>query len=282
MAISEPVWDQTPVKHDHSNFDETADEHWLLHLIDQLSTVVWVGMWLTTILFSAIVYWAASHYLDGHGLVCTMHREMESPVSFPTALYFSCVTTTTLGYGDFAPEGISRVLAILQAFLGMTVVGAVISKVLTHHQGQTIAETNRIAVAERSANVFTALNEQLVEFQKISRPKDDGHDESGHERLVRRWVNAELRFNNLLETIERLLQKQEIPPSTKTKILKALGNTVQEFAAASKACRCSVDSSTSISHLLSICKSTDLHTEPPKNHSVEEILECLNSIDRDV
>lgn len=49
----------------------------------------------------------------------------------------------------------------------MTVVGAVISKVLTRHQGQKIAETNLIAIADRTATVFTALDEQLVEFQEI-------------------------------------------------------------------------------------------------------------------
>ena len=266
------------MRHKHSSFDGNVDEPWLLHLVDQLPTKLWVGLWLVTILLSAIVYWAASSYLDGHGLVCTIHREMESPVSFPTALYFSCVTTTTLGYGDFAPEGISRVFAILQAFLGMTVVGAVISKVLTRHQSQTIAETNRIAVAERSASVFAALNQQLVEFQEISRSKDrDDHDEAGHDRLIRRWVNAELRFNYLLETIQRLLSKREIALATKTKILTALGNTVAEFGAASIACNFPVDSSTSISNLMNICESSDTGAKLPKNPGIDDIAKCLNS-----
>ena len=35
-----------------------------------------------------------------------------------TALYFSVVTFTTLGYGDLAPIGIARALAALEAFLG--------------------------------------------------------------------------------------------------------------------------------------------------------------------
>ena len=268
------------MKHQHLKFEKHADEHWLLHLIDQLSTTLWVGLWLTTILISALVYWSASHYLEGHGLVCTMHREMEAPVSFLTALYFSCVTTTTLGYGDFAPEGISRILAILQSFLGMAVVGAVISKVLTRHQGQTIAETNRIAVAERSASVFAALNQQLVEFQMIGGAKEhDDRNAAGDEKLVRRWVNAELRFNFLLGTIQQLLGKREVDPATKTKILKALVNTVTEFDAASQLCGFTADSSTSISQLLNICKSTGPETAFPENHSLGEIVKSLSSIE---
>ena len=259
--------------------DTTAGEHWLLHLIDQLSTSRWVGLWLITIMLSALFYWAASQHLDGHGLVWTMQRKIGEPVSFPTALYFSCVTTTTLGYGDIAPEGMSRLIAIFQAFLGMAVVGAVISKVLTRHQAQTIAETNSIAIAERSASMFGALNEQLVEFQKISRSKEyDDQDEAERDRLVRRWVNAELRFNFLLETIQQLIQKREIAPATKTKILKALSNTVAEFGAASKACEFSVDSSTSISKLASICESAGSRAALPENSSIDDIINCLNSV----
>ena len=264
----------------HSNSEKHADEHWLLHLIDQLSTQLWVGLWLLTILLSAIVYWVTSNYMDGHGLVYTMHREIEESVSFATALYFSCVTTTTLGYGDFAPEGISRVFAILQAFLGMAVVGAVISKILTRHQGQTIIETNRIAVAERSASVFTALNEQLVEFQEICRSKrHDDHDNAGHASLTRRWANAELRFNYLLETIQNLLSKREIDQSTKTKILKALGNTVAEFGSVSNVCDFSVEPSNTVSLLLSICESVGEPDDLPKEHSIDGVLEYLNSIE---
>ena len=264
----------------HLNFDETVNEHWLLHLLDQLSTKLWVTLWLLITLLSALAYWIASSHCDGHGLVCTMHQEMDAPVSFPTALYFSCVTTTTLGYGDFAPEGMSRELAIFQAFLGMAVVGAVISNILTHHQGQTIAETNMITVAERSASVFTVLNEQLIEFQEIGRSKEnDDHDEAGQARLSRRWENAELRFGYLLKTIQQLLRKPEIDPATKTQILKALRNTVVEFGATVKVCEFSVDSSKSISQLLSVCQCTGTRSDTARDHSVQEILECLNSID---
>ena len=267
------------MKHKHSN-DRHAEEPWLLHLIDQLSTAVWVGLWMATILLSAIAYWATSSYMEGHGLACTMHREMEAPVSFPTALYFSCVTTTTLGYGDFAPEGISRVIAIFQAFLGMAVVGAVISKILTRHQGQTIVETNSIAVAEQSANVFASLNQQLVEFQEIGRSYGQVDlDKAEQAKLVRRWANAELRFNFLLDTIQPLLRKPEIDSATKEKFLQALGNTVAEFGTVRKMRKFSADSTASTSQLQSICECSVLQSELPENRSIEEIRKWLSSID---
>ncbi len=42
---------------------------------------------------------------------------------FGDCLYYSVVTFTTLGYGDFQPFGAARVMAALQAFLGYIVLG---------------------------------------------------------------------------------------------------------------------------------------------------------------
>jgi len=47
-------------------------------------------------------------------------------VDFPTALYFSVVTWTTLGYGDFAPPPSIRLLAGAQAVLGMMYFGLLV------------------------------------------------------------------------------------------------------------------------------------------------------------
>lgn len=43
---------------------------------------------------------------------------LENLLNFLTALYFSVVTFTTLGYGDLVPVGASRALAAIEAFMG--------------------------------------------------------------------------------------------------------------------------------------------------------------------
>ena len=48
-------------------------------------------------------------------------------IDFLTALYFSIVTLTTLGYGDFAPAESLRLMAALQAILGYLYLGTVVA-----------------------------------------------------------------------------------------------------------------------------------------------------------
>ena len=261
---------------DHFQTDHT-DEHWLLHLVDQLSLTRWLSLWIGSNFVSAAFYCVASKYFAAHGIVCTTHDGLETPISFWTALYFSSVTTSTLGYGDYAPVGVSRIVATVQAFLGMIIIGAIISKMLTRHQEQVIADTNLMALSERSASVLTALNSQLVEFQQIihSREHED-HNEESRRRLLRRWENAELRFNYTLEKIHELLRKRDVGASTKAKVLRALRNTVTEFALASELQELSVDLDHSKSLLLGIVKCPEVRAGMSDEESISEIISCLN------
>ncbi len=47
--------------------------------------------------------------------------------SYAKCVYFSFVTFTTLGYGDFQPRGFGRVMVCLQAFIGYLVLGVLAS-----------------------------------------------------------------------------------------------------------------------------------------------------------
>jgi hypothetical protein len=54
-------------------------------------------------------------------------------------LYFSAVTFTTLGYGDCAPEGVTRAFAAFEALLSYVFVGVVVGLIANlerdHHAG---------------------------------------------------------------------------------------------------------------------------------------------------
>ena len=50
----------------------------------------------------------------------------KEPVSFSTAIYFSVVTWTTLGYGDLRPLEELRILAAIEAALGYLYLGLIV------------------------------------------------------------------------------------------------------------------------------------------------------------
>lgn len=64
---------------------------------------------------------------SGIGLLDNTSDDQHVVHSFPIALYYSVVTFTTLGYGDFYPMGIGRVLAAAEAAIGYLVLGVIAS-----------------------------------------------------------------------------------------------------------------------------------------------------------
>jgi tetratricopeptide (TPR) repeat protein len=65
---------------------------------------------IAIILISAALYSIFGGIIEG---------SMVSTTSLVEALYFSVVTFTTLGYGDITPVGLSRLVAMIEAFSGM-------------------------------------------------------------------------------------------------------------------------------------------------------------------
>ena len=67
---------------------------------------------LNIIIFSIIYYMYGVEGVDDKGKIITIENDMW------TSLYFSIVTWTTLGYGDFKPTVDLRLVAALEALLG--------------------------------------------------------------------------------------------------------------------------------------------------------------------
>jgi potassium channel LctB len=55
----------------------------------------------------------------------------DTKITFEDALYFSTATLTTVGYGDISALGINRLVASIEAFIGMTINIALIGYVLS-------------------------------------------------------------------------------------------------------------------------------------------------------
>lgn len=77
-----------------------------------------IGASIFTILFSSFLYpfWGIQYSSSKIIHYSTMENEVFGTAL--TSLYFSIVTFTTLGYGDFQPIGLSRIIASLESFIG--------------------------------------------------------------------------------------------------------------------------------------------------------------------
>lgn len=71
------------------------------------------------IFFSAFFYYFFGLRFGGEFQVFSMDQTLQQNINFfLECLYYSVVTFTTLGYGDFIPIGFSRLIAALEAFTG--------------------------------------------------------------------------------------------------------------------------------------------------------------------
>ena len=78
-----------------------------------------IGLSIAIIFICAIIYTFTGLSYNGTVLAASSDQSMQENLSFFfSSLYYSVVTFTTLGYGDFTPVGISRAIAALEAFTG--------------------------------------------------------------------------------------------------------------------------------------------------------------------
>src|SRR5207237_8604254 len=130
---------------------------WLIELFERHSTADLVALWFGTIVICAVVYWIFSLTAMG-GLREGSRNVDQSAGGFLTALYFSFVTATSVGFGDVVPLGPLRGVAIGEAVIGLLIFGAVVSKLVSRRQEQVVSEIHRIAFEDRLERVQTELH----------------------------------------------------------------------------------------------------------------------------
>jgi hypothetical protein len=95
---------------------------WLIDLLCGYGEIPYriIGSSIAYVLINALVFSALG--LSHNNQVYTFERELglaENLEFLGYAVYFSVVTFTTLGYGDFAPLGWARAFAAIEAFVGV-------------------------------------------------------------------------------------------------------------------------------------------------------------------
>lgn len=181
----------------------------LVDLIDSQPTSRLFLFWLAMSLVFGLAYWAAGlvhHsglYEEGQRLDGSLH-------GLVSALYFSFVTVTSVGYGDVLPRGIARAMAIVEAVSGLLIFGAVVSKFVSRRQDQVVAEIHRITFEERIDRILTNLHMVLSELQWVAMMF--GERKAPVQRINARLDSTVLVFAAELRTIHYLLYRPQQAP----------------------------------------------------------------------
>jgi len=178
----------------------------LLDLVERRSALQLSLIYIGTILLSGFAYWLGA-LVGEHGLV-----EAGRPVGadlngFASALYFSFVTATSIGYGDIVPVGVARVIAVAEGVTALLVFGAVVAKFVSHRQEELMSEIHRVTFEERLDRVETNLHMVISELLSITAMCEA---KAPLNRIATRLESAALLFLGELRTTRDLLYQPRL------------------------------------------------------------------------
>jgi Ion channel len=201
----------------------------LLDMIERCSTSQLFLAYLAMIVLCGGVYWLAGlsrhHHLIANGTPVDV-----SARGLATAIYFSFVTATSVGYGDVVPMGMIRGLAVAEAVAGLLIFGAVIAKFVSRRQDEIVGEIHRVTFEERLDRVQTNLHLVLSELQTVIAMCDGGTVQP--ERVSARLKSVTLIFAAELRAIHALLYRPRQMPeeSVLEAILTSLTASLRELS----------------------------------------------------
>lgn len=105
--------------------------HKILFYINKLSLRAVVLIFFTVISVFAITYWTLGRLVN-QGIAPTYNNGAVADIW--DYFYFSIVTITSLGYGDYRPVDISKAFAALEVILGFGIFGIFVSKISSAKQ----------------------------------------------------------------------------------------------------------------------------------------------------
>lgn len=180
-----------------------------LDLIESLSTKQIFLVWLGMVVMCGCLYWLTG-FSRRPGLVDSGRPIAGTLGGLMSALYFSFVTTTSVGYGDVLPIGPVRVLSIFEAVTGLLLFGALVAKFVSRRQDELVRDIYNVTFEARLDRVQTNLHLVLSELQSIAMICDEGAAQP--QRVGARLESAVLVFGGELRAIHSLLYSPQRAP----------------------------------------------------------------------
>ena len=179
----------------------------VLDVVQERSTLTLFLIWIGMILLCGLAYWIGA--LEGdHGLVEGGRALGADLNGLGSAIYFSFVTATSIGYGDIVPVGVARAIAVVEAISALMIFGAVVAKFVSRRQDQLMGEIHRTTFEERLDRVQTNLHMVISEMLSITSLCESPNPPTS--QVARRLESAALLFQGELRTTHDLLYQPRL------------------------------------------------------------------------
>ena len=119
--------------------------------LDRVSVSTIVLTFLVGLILFGVAFYVLSRY--GQGIVSA---SPDNHIDIGTAMYFSVVTISSLGYGDYHPVGFGRLLSVIEVLYGLSIIAVIIAKVA----GQRQSLVNRLIYQSvQEQHILSFINE---------------------------------------------------------------------------------------------------------------------------
>ncbi len=88
---------------------------------------------------------------------------------FHESIYFSVVTISSLGYGDYQPVGYSRVFASIEVLVGLGFIGYFVSRVVSFRHAELLERLHHSDVIEKFDQCLRAVREEKESLADLRR-----------------------------------------------------------------------------------------------------------------
>ncbi|EHY9861266.1 two pore domain potassium channel family protein [Vibrio parahaemolyticus] len=148
----------------------------MIKVIDKHSYKFFVYLFLGGV----AVYWVIFYILSlfGHGVESTMTPK--ESIGAIESLYFSVVTISSLGYGDFRPVGFGRFVAMTEVIYGLVIIALVVSKLASERTSTLVRLTYTSDVEKRIKDYIEGNSQKNFKLMKAI----DAHNYDEIDELV--------------------------------------------------------------------------------------------------
>ena len=161
----------------------------LVHFVDEVPLTRYLAAFCVVVLGCGGLYSILTPY--GHGT-------QVSPLGLLNGIYFSIVTISSLGYGDFQPVGFSKAIACFEVLFGLSFMGIVVARMtsrrLSHHVRRLYISDAQKRLDDFSEK-FSSLKIRFIDdmkalgslYQKTPQPRPPGDNK---EQILSGFRNA--------------------------------------------------------------------------------------------